>query len=239
MKVVVLGAGTGDVALLVAERVGASGAVLGVDDDPERIADARRRAREQRFEQVRLSAQRLDAVAVDGPFDAVFGAFSLMRESDPVGAIRTAAGLVRIGGRVVFAEWHFESMLWGLTSSWPELPAYARFARWTVAALRCSGAHADMGLRLVNGFVEAGLPLPHVRTALRAVDGHCAAGFGFFAETLREQLPVLERVGILSSEDAQVEPLIEQMRSEALASGGHAFLPLLAGAWTIKPGAPG
>jgi len=235
MRVVVLGAAAGDVALLVAERVGPSGAVFGVDDDPGLIAAARQHAQEQRFEQVDLRSQRLETLEPDGPFDAVFGAFSLTREPDPIETIRTAAGLVRFGGRVVFVDWHFESMLWGLTSSWPGLPSYGQFARWTVEGLRRSGAHADMGLRLVNGFVEAGLPLPHVRTSLRAVAGHCPAGFGFFSETLREQLPALERFGIVTAREAGVDTLAERLRSEANACGGHAFLPLLAGVWVNKP----
>jgi len=234
MRVLVIGAGTGDVALLVAERVGASGWVLGVDDDPHLIALAQRRVKEQRFEQVVLRAQRPEAVVSGVPFDAALGAFSLMKEADPVGAIRQAAKLVRAGGRVVFAEWHFESMLWGLTSSWPGLPLYGQVARWTIEALRRSGIHVDMGLRLVNGFVEAGLPLPSVRTDLRVVDGTCAAGFGFFAETLADQLTALERFGIATAEEAQIETLAERMRHEAVAHRGHAFLPLLAGAWANK-----
>jgi ubiquinone/menaquinone biosynthesis C-methylase UbiE len=45
MRVLDLGCGSGDVAMLAAELVGASGSVVGIDRSPEVIAVARGRAR--------------------------------------------------------------------------------------------------------------------------------------------------------------------------------------------------
>lgn len=232
MRIAVMGAGTGELAFLVAERVGDGGAVVAIDDDPGLLALARQRAREQRFDRVTFQVDGLGDVEAEPPFDGAVGRFFLMRRSDPVAAIRRAAAFVRPGGRVAFAEWHFESILWEHVSAWPAQPLYRRSAELTIEGLRRNGQHVDMGLRLVNAFVEAGLPLPAMRTDLRACGGATAASFEFYAETLRDLLPALERSGIATSRELEIETLALRMRQEALAAGGHAFLPLLVGAWT-------
>jgi ubiquinone/menaquinone biosynthesis C-methylase UbiE len=220
MRVLVPGAGRGDVAFLVAERVGSSGAVLGVDDDAAAVAEARRRARKQRFDQTTFTLQRVSDMQAELPLDAIVGRFFLMRERDPVDAIRAAARLVRPGGRIVFVEWHLESTLWDHTSGWPSSQRYRRFARGALSVLRRKGVHVDMGLRLVNAFVEAGLPLPAVRTDLRAVCADAGASAGPFADTLPE---------LFDGERPR-------FGRRVLPAGGHMFLPLLVGAWTRKPG---
>jgi len=230
MHVAVVGAGTGDVAFLAAERVGDGGRVLAVEANAELAACARRRAHEQCFERISLRVGDLADIAAEAPFDAVIGRFFLLHRRDPVAAVRQCAGLVRSGGRVVFAEWHYESMLWAHASAWPDPTLYHRVAAQTLDGLRRAGAHADMGLRLVNTFVEAGLPLPAVRLDLRACTGANPVGFEFFAETLRELLPAT---------DVRFETLAERLRQEASAGNGHAFLPLLVGAWARTEDASG
>jgi SAM-dependent methyltransferase len=169
MRVLVLGRGLADVALLVAERVGERGAVIAAHEDPKVVAEARRRAAEEGFDQVDFQAESLDRISLAAPVDAVVGRFFLMYEHDPVGAIRLAADTVHSGGRILFQEWHYESVLWPETSDWPYVPLYRAFARWSIEGLRRQHAHVDMGLRLANAFTEAGLPLPTVRTDLRVV----------------------------------------------------------------------
>ena len=232
MRVLVPGGGTGDLAFLVAERVGESGAVVAIDADGRALRAARRRAREERFEHIEFRALTLGDIGDVEPFDAVVARFYLMYESDPVDALRHAAALVRPGGRVVVQEWHFESTLWPQTSQWPDLPLYRAFAGWAVDALRCSGAHVDMGLRLVNAFAEARLPLPAIRTELCAVQGAGPSGYAFFEETMRDLLPQMERFGIASASDVDVDSFARRLEREAIAARGHAFLPLQVGAWT-------
>jgi SAM-dependent methyltransferase len=231
MRVLVPAAGAGSVAFLVAERVGASGAVVGIDADERAVLQARRHAREQRFESVGFEVGSLCDASRLGSFDAVVSRFLLMREPDPVAALRHAVNALHRGGRLVVHEWHFASTLWAETSQWPDLPLYRRFARSCVGALRHLGAHVDMGLRLVNTFAEAGLPLPAIRTDLRAVDASSAPGFAFFEETMRELLPAMEASGI-AARDLDIDTFAQRLAAEALARGGHAFLPLQVGAWT-------
>jgi hypothetical protein len=119
--------------------------------------------------------------------------FFLMHELDPLSSIRRLAGMVRDGGRIVVQEWHYASILWARTSAWPSLPLYREFARWSIGGLRHRGAHADMGLRLVNSFAQAGLAPPALRSdprirscaGLARIRGAPGTGDGGIRGTLR------------------------------------------------------
>lgn len=232
MRVLVLGRGLADVALLVAERVGRRGVVIGANEDPSVVAEARRRAADECFDRLSFRAESLDGVGLAEPVDAVVGRFFLMHERDPVEAIRAAASKVRDGGRVVFQEWHYDSVRWAETSDWPHLPLYRQFARWSIEGLRRRQAHVDMGLRLVNAFAEAGLPVPTVRTDLRMVHGSGSLGYAFFEAAIRELLPTIEHCGLASALEIQVDTFAERLEHETTRAAGHLFLPLQVGAWT-------
>ncbi|MGC1379850.1 MAG: methyltransferase domain-containing protein [Candidatus Baltobacteraceae bacterium] len=225
MRVLVLGRGVADVALLVAERVGRRGAVIALHEDPRVVAEARRRAADECFDRVSFLVRSLEQFELEQPVDAVVGRFFLMHQRDPVEAIRRAAALVHEGGRILFHEWHYDSVLWAETSDWPHLPLYRRFARWSVEGLRRRNAHADMGLRLVNACTDAGLPMPAVRTDLRTVGGSGSLGYSFFEDAVRE----------LAARDVDIERFAERLERETTGAGGHVFLPLQVGVWTRVP----
>lgn len=236
MRVLALGRGLADLALRVAERVGPSGAVIGVHPDGPIAAAARRRATEECFEWVTFHAKSLERIKLHTPVDAVVGRFFLMHQRNPVRAIRLAAGLVREGGRVVFQEWHYGSILWPETSGWPQLPLYEQFARLTIEGLRRRRAHVDMGLRLANAYAEAGLGVPLLRMDLRVVPQAGSLGYAFFEETMRKLLPTIERCGLARAVDVAVDTFAQRLERETVQSRGHLFLPLQVGAWaTVGP----
>src|ERR1700722_16863765 len=189
MRVLVLGAGDGDLAMLVAERVGSGGRVVVLDADERALAAARTCADEQHFAGIEFRQESLLGFTPREPLDAVVGRFFFMYEADPVALLGRAASLLRTGGRMVVHEWHLESILSPHTSAWPDGAAYGSFARASIATLRRARVHVDIGLRLVNIFAAAGLPLPRTRTELVAVPGASAAAAHFFQTLLRELPP--------------------------------------------------
>jgi SAM-dependent methyltransferase len=223
MRVLVLGPDLADLALLVAERVGADGTVIGLDSDLRNVDKAYWRAEDEGFGNIEFRAGTLRNLHLDAPVDAVVGRFFLMREADPAEAIRLAARLVHDGGRIVMQEWHYESILWPQTSDWPEVPLYRRFAQSSIERMRRIGMHVDMGLRLVNLFTEAGLPLPSLRSDLRAVNGAGSLGYRFFESAIQEL-----------NGDLDGDAFAQRLENETLAAGGHIFLPLQIGAWTRR-----
>lgn len=235
MRVLVVGRDLAELALLVAERVGSEGGVIALSEDARVIAQAHERALEEGFDYADFRAGSLENLVLDAPVDAVIGRFFLMYQPDPVRAIRLAARLLRDGGRLVFHEWHYDSILWEATSDWPDVPLYRRFARWSIAVMRRNSVHVDMGLRLVNVFTEAGLPLPSVRSDWRIINGSGSLGYTFFESALRDLLLEVDCRNDSTTDELPVDTFAQRLERETIAAGGHVFLPLQVGAWTCVP----
>ena len=96
--------GTGDLALMLADRVTPLGEVVGVDHSPEMITRARMKAqatgRHCRFQ----VGDCTDFAFPDDRFDAATASGGLRGMDDPAGAIAEMARVVRPGGRVVLLE---------------------------------------------------------------------------------------------------------------------------------------
>ncbi len=96
--------GTGDLALMLADRVASGGEVIGVDFSPAMIDRARLKAaargRRCRFE----VADVLDLPFEDDRFDAVTASGGLRSLDDPSAAVREMARVARPGGRIVVLE---------------------------------------------------------------------------------------------------------------------------------------
>lgn len=96
--------GTGDLALMLADRVASGGEVVGVDFSPAMIDRARLKAaasgRRCRFE----VADVLDLPFEDGRFDAVTASGGLRSLDDPATAVREMVRVARPGARIVVLE---------------------------------------------------------------------------------------------------------------------------------------
>src|SRR6266852_4750251 len=74
-RVLDLGSGVGDVAMLAARLVGPSGEVVGIERDQRSIARARSRVAEAGLHNVSLTQSDVNQIASDKPFDAAVGRF--------------------------------------------------------------------------------------------------------------------------------------------------------------------
>ena len=102
-RVLDIGSGVGDVAMLTARLVGPSGEVVAIERDPRSIVKARARVTEAGFHNVSFNESNVDEISDEKPFDAVVGRFILMYLPDPVAALRSISRLVRPGGSVGFS----------------------------------------------------------------------------------------------------------------------------------------
>src|SRR6266513_5666115 len=100
-RVLDLGSGVGDVAMLVARLVGPSGEVVAIERDPKSIAKARARVTEAGFHNVSFNESNVDEILDGKPFDAAVGRFILMYLPDPVAVLHAISRLVRPGGVLV------------------------------------------------------------------------------------------------------------------------------------------
>lgn len=103
-RVLDLGSGVGDVAMLAARLVGPSGEVVGVERNTRSIVRARARVAEAGLNNVIFTQSDVRQLPVDKPFDAVIGRFILQFLPEPVIALQSISQLVRPGGIVAFHE---------------------------------------------------------------------------------------------------------------------------------------
>src|SRR5262245_51201362 len=86
-RVLELGSGVGDVALIVGRLVGATGEVVGVDREARSLARASERMRELGLAWVRFVQKDIVELPAHEPFDAAVGRYILMYVKDPAGIL--------------------------------------------------------------------------------------------------------------------------------------------------------
>jgi ubiquinone/menaquinone biosynthesis C-methylase UbiE len=94
-RVLDVGSGVGDVAMLAANLVGPSGTVVGIERDPRSIARARIRVAQAGLYNVSFTQSDASQIASDKPFDAAVGRFILEFLPDPLAVLRSLCRLVR------------------------------------------------------------------------------------------------------------------------------------------------
>src|SRR5579885_3886746 len=102
MRVLYVGSGAGDVALLLAEYVGQEGSVVGVELNPDMAQLARQRVKHVGLTNVSFIAGDINTVALDGEFDAIVGRLILIYLRDKVAVLQPMLEHLRPGGIVAF-----------------------------------------------------------------------------------------------------------------------------------------
>ena len=104
MRMLDVGSGAGDVAMLASDLVGPRGDVVGIDSNPLILETARKRAAAAGLENVTFIEGDITKAVPDGPFDAAVGRCVLFFVADPAAALRRIVDTVRPGGIVAFHE---------------------------------------------------------------------------------------------------------------------------------------
>lgn len=230
MRVLDVGCGSGDVALLAAEIVGPGGAVVGVDRAAAAIVRARTRAEIRGMSNVQFVEGDPALITLDETFDAIVGRLILMYYADPIDALRKLLLHLRPDGIVVFQEFDPSGC-----KSHPASPAYDRCANWIIRTLALSGAHTHLGLELYRIFQSAGLPAPMLRLD-GVISGGPSAPYEALPEVVRSLLPAIERFGIATAAEIDIDTLAQRIRDEVLAKNSVIVAPLLIGAWARQAG---
>jgi SAM-dependent methyltransferase len=228
MKVLEVGSGAGDVALLVASVVGPTGAVVGIENNPAMLEIAQARAQAVGCSTVSFVEGDLTRLQLDTDFDAVVGRLILQHLGDPVAALRHLVRHLQPGGIVAFQEIDVPPA----GTSVPLVPLYEQMCYWAREGLHRAGIDSRFGLQLYRVFLNAGLPAPQL---------HCDAFVGagpdwgwndIVAETIRSLLPVIIKSGIASAEEIGIETLAERCREAMVREQSVAIGPSYISAWT-------
>jgi len=231
MRVLDLGCGAGDASFVVADLVGPTGEVFGIDRSADAVAKATMRARHRRIERVRFAVGDVHESAPDGPYDAIVTRLVLMYVADPAAVLRTHAAMLRPGGIVAPIEFDITS-----AGAVPSTPTMQRALSWILDAFSCVGIHTALGPRLWAVVREAGLqPL-----GMLGVQPHFGPddpnGPALLPGIVRTLVPLLERTGVATAAEIGVETLQQRM-SEELAHARAVFaFPTLVSAWATRTG---
>jgi SAM-dependent methyltransferase len=231
MKVLDVGSGAGDVALLLADLVGPRGSVVGVEMNQAILETARERVSAVGWTNVTFLDGDVTSIVLDDGFDAVVGRWILMYLPDPVAVLRGLVGRLRSGGIVAFQENDFTYP----PTTFPPAPLHQQIMRWTTPPPGAGGPDQQMGSKLRQTYLDAGLPGPELRLDAPVGGGEDWPGYTYVADTVRSLLPMLEQMGVAKAEDVDVETLADRLRAEALEQHGVQMLPIVIGAWARKP----
>jgi len=231
MRVLDVGSGAGDTALVVADIVGASGEVLGIDRAPLAVAAAQSRIKSLGKLNISFRQGDLDILEVAETFDAVVGRYVLVFNPNPAAMLRTAARLVRPGGVIAFHEPD-----WNGSRSNPVAPLYERCSDWIVRTFKKVGTNPYMGQELHSAFVRAGIPAPSM--ALRALIGGPSKDVGYvdlIAELAITMAPVMEEQGVIARGEIDPASFRREMLAEVERLGSVVVGRSEIGAWSRVP----
>lgn len=231
MRVLDLGSGRGEVAFLIAARVGATGQVIGIDRDARPLATARQKAETLHLTNVSFLERNLaDRVDDLGVFDAIVGRRVLMYQPDAVATVRHLSAALRPGGVMAFHE-HDATLM---PASLAELPLHRRMHEWVWRTVEREGANLRMGFLLDHALTAAGLVVAGVRAEAVVQTPTQAQPVG---AVLAAILPRIVEQGVATREEieAEIDTIDARLTAERAATNATYIGDLMFTAWAHKP----
>jgi 2-polyprenyl-3-methyl-5-hydroxy-6-metoxy-1,4-benzoquinol methylase len=215
MRVLDVGSGVGDVAILVAGLVGQSGQVVGTDPARTAIDAAESRVRASSLANLTFKCGDPATMIFDKPFDAVVGRYVLQFIPDPPAAIARLSSHLRPGGVMFFHE-----LDWDGARSSPSVPTYDRVCGWIMRTIEAGGAQIRLGANLASVFERAGLSRPTLRLESVIASGPAAIDAVYLVTDLvGTLLPIMERIGLVKASEVALPSLAQTILAEVGADG--------------------
>ncbi len=224
-RVLDLGSGVGDVALIAARLVGPTGEVVGAERDTQAIARATARMHDLGLKQVRFTKTDVADLPAEKPFDAAVGRYILMFLRDPVSILRDVSKIVRPGGVVAFQEPCWKSFL----EACEDLPLWRAGAALMVETFHRTGTNTQMGPDLSAAFMSSGLPEPETQSDT------LVGAERWMPDVLQSLAPQAQALNLSLAAVGDLATLYPRLLEEAASRNVPAPLPAMVGAWVRKP----
>jgi ubiquinone/menaquinone biosynthesis C-methylase UbiE len=230
MRVLDVGCGAGDVSLLAASIVGATGTVVGVDLNPDAIALAKGRVADAGITNVSYESGDITALPYDGEFDAVIGRLVVLYLGDAVAGLRAFRRYAKRGGVIYFQEFCPPGM-----ASVPNVPMYDECYRLIEETFKRAKIELYTGRRLSGIYRAAGLPMPSMLGMARVESGEDSPAYAYLAQTVRSLLPLMEKLGVATKEQVEIDTFADRLKRETLERDAVLHMPELIAAWARVP----
>ena len=226
MRVLDLGTGVGHVAMLLAELVGPTGRVVGIDNSLKLLDVAAARTAVHPQSQLHFIEGDVRHWRDEEPFDAIVGRLILFHLADPVSVLRHHAAALRVGGLWLALDFDL-----GAARAEPSLPWIDEAMGWVTAAFRQAGASPAIGTRLALLLAEAGL----VDVQGFGVQGYIAPGDprgpALLSGVLRTLAPQIAAAGLATPQQIGIDTFEARVADAVQFAGAVILPPTLVGAW--------
>jgi ubiquinone/menaquinone biosynthesis C-methylase UbiE len=228
-RVLDIGAGLGDVSMLMARLVGPSGEVVGVDNDASIIAKARDRVVKAGFQNVSFIESDVNDIPRSGLFDSIVGRLIIQFLPDPDAAVKTLVSFLRPGGTLAVQDACWSPFL-QLSA---DLPIRSKCATLIHQGFQRSGASVEMERVLYRTFRNAGLPSPTMKidVPIGGDPGLTRWAYDLFCSVL----PRMRQHNISVDAVGDIATLRERLDAELASMKMFAATVGLVGAWSRKP----
>jgi ubiquinone/menaquinone biosynthesis C-methylase UbiE len=227
-RVLDIGSGVGDVAMIAARLVGRSGEVVGIERNADYMARARERVAAAGFRNVTFIQSDLNDITLSGPFDSAVGRLILTFFPDPVAVMRSVVRLLSPRGVVAIIE-----PSWSPAIAFnARVPTFSRLITTTHELFQRLGIDTERGPNLYRIFQDAGLPAPLMHLDMEM--GHDAFIADLQTELLRAVQPDAERHGVSLAELGDLHTLADRIEAELLASRSPIAYVAMVSAWSRR-----
>ena len=224
------GCGPGETMRLMAQRVGPSGHVTGVDVDASLGAHALAMLRDAGHHQCDFA--RVDLTAGDpvpgAPFDLVYARLLLYHLPQRVAVLRRLWDAVAPGGHLLVQDYDMRSC--GVL---PALDSVDELLRVMLGAFTAAGCDVHAGARLPQLFAQTGIGSPDGTDVAGRIEP-LASGRAVLEGTFRSVMPTAIAHGITTEQRAAATLAAIERDATAFADLPVVW-PLLIGAWKRKP----
>lgn len=206
MRVLDIGCGAGDVSMMVAELVGATGMVVGIDRDNTAIGIAKQRAGAVST----VSFYECDVGEIPKElscFDAIVGRRVLIYQKDVIAVLKNLNTVLKPNGIMVFQE-HDATMC---PMSVLNMPLHAKVQSWMTDTIIAEGANTRIGFDLRSALIAAGFEVTHVRAEalVQTPEQPYAAG-----AIVKAIMPRIIAQGVATAEEIDIETLQARLDEE-------------------------
>lgn len=231
MRILDVGSGAGDVAMLAAELVGPSGTVVGIDRSADAIAAARDRAAIGGYANIHFRQSDVEDFADAMPFDLAIGRYILIHQADPSAFIGAVASHVKPGGVIAFHE----PSISRFDQIFPTVELQRKCLDWIYAAFGSAGATLDTAENMGRYFETGGLRQPRLFYEILVGSDSKSPILTWLSSTVENLLPRIEMIGAATAQQVDMETLEDRLREAVRTANIQVVSPPQMCGWARRP----